>query len=259
MDLDPTIDRELSITSPLTAAQAEIWIYTQMGEQANCAFNLSYSLRSIGKLNIPVLQTALQQLVDRHVALRMIFSGDGNAINIFQSIPLSVPVFDLASLDLEAKTTELATILDREVSQPFQVAEHLLFRAKIVKLDDEIHQIILTAHQLICDDRSWQPIITDLGQIYSALLAGIEPNLPPINIDFSQYAIATAAADLGASGGCAAALEERLDVVWIHVAEVEPHVASGRGDFELLSELLHGGGRVVFHGANGLLGSEDED
>jgi non-ribosomal peptide synthetase component F len=181
------------LTSPL-AAQTEIWISAQMGEPQNCAFNLSYSLRLLGDLNISILRSALQQLIDRHEALRMIFSRDENNFSVIEFLPLSLQVFDLAELDLEAKVEQLAAILGQEVSQSFQLEGSLLFRAKLVKLDLESHQLILTAHQLICDNRSWRVIINDLGQIYSALLARIEPNLPLLTIEFSQYAIATAAA-----------------------------------------------------------------
>ncbi len=61
----------------LTDAQQEIWLTSQLDEDANPAFNESCALTFRGPLQRAALETALQQLVQRHEALRTTVEAGG--------------------------------------------------------------------------------------------------------------------------------------------------------------------------------------
>jgi len=169
VDFDPFADGELLLTAPATESQKEIWASVQMGGAANCAYNESQSLRLKGELDVKVLQSAVEHLVQRHEALRTTFSTDGNTLCIVASRQIKIPIIDLYNLEPQERQEKLGSILRQEVEQPFDLEHGPLFRAKIVKLQPQEHLAILTAHHIICDGWSWAVLMPDLGKLYSGL------------------------------------------------------------------------------------------
>jgi amino acid adenylation domain-containing protein len=193
VDFDPFAAGELLLTAPATASQQEIWASVQMGDAANCAYNLSQSLRLKGTLNQAALAAALQQLVHRHEALRTTLSSDGNTLCIVASLQIEIPTIDLARLTSSARNLELARIVKQDVNKPFNIEQGPLFRAQIIKLDPHEHVLLVNAHHIICDGWSWGVLIEDLSQLYSANCQGITLNLPTAE-KLSEYAILQAQA-----------------------------------------------------------------
>jgi len=188
VDFDPFAEGELSTTAPATEAQKEIWASVKMGDAANCAYNESQSLRLRGSLDVETLQFALQELVQRHEALRMTFSPDGNTLCIAASRQISISWVDLSDLHQQERETEVAVLSRQQVEQPFDLEHGPLFRVQIVKLQSQEHLLLLTAHHIVCDGWSWGVLISDLGKIYSARRLGVEPNLEEPD-RFSDYAL----------------------------------------------------------------------
>ncbi|WP_375493998.1 amino acid adenylation domain-containing protein [uncultured Nostoc sp.] len=187
VDFDPFANGELLLTAPATESQKEIWASVQMGDAANCAYNESQSLRLRGELHVKVFQSAVEKLVQRHEALRTTFSTDGNTLCIVASRQIEIPIIDLSNLESQDKQEKLASILRQEVEQPFDLEHGPLFRAKIVKLQPQEHQAILTVHHIICDGWSWAVLMPDLGKLYSGLQQGIVPELEEPDY-LSEYA-----------------------------------------------------------------------
>jgi amino acid adenylation domain-containing protein len=193
VDFDPFADGELLLTAPATASQQEIWASVQMGDAANCAYNLSQSLRLKGELNESALESALQQLVHRHEALRTTLSTDGNTLCIVASLQIDIPKIDLSTWTSSARDEKLAQIVKQDVSKPFNIEQGPLFRAQIIKLDPYEHLLLVNAHHIVCDGWSWGVLIDDLSQLYSANVQGITPDLPEAE-KLSEYAILQAQA-----------------------------------------------------------------
>ncbi|MEH2398834.1 MAG: amino acid adenylation domain-containing protein [Nostoc sp.] len=187
VDFDPFADGELLLTAPATESQKEIWASVKMGDAANCAYNESQSLRLRGELDVKIFQSAVEELVQRHEALRTTFSTNGNILCIVASRQIEIPIIDLSSLELQEQQEKLASILRQEVEQPFDLEHGPLFRAKIVKLQLQEHLAILTAHHIICDGWSWAVLMPDLGKLYSGLQQGIVPELEEPD-HLSEYA-----------------------------------------------------------------------
>ena len=66
---------------------------------------------------------------------------------------------------------------------------------ELLKLDAEEHQLVLTAHHIICDGWSWAVIVTELGNLYSAINQGATAELEESDklrlpaVRFSDYAL----------------------------------------------------------------------
>jgi amino acid adenylation domain-containing protein len=188
VDFDPFAEGEVLLTAPATESQKEIWASVQMGDDANCAYNESQTLRLCGSLQVEAMQAAFQTLIERHESLRMTLSPDGTTLCINANQILDVPLADLSNLDESERQTQLNLRIRNEVKQPFDLEHGPLFRVQIVRLNASEHRVLMTAHHIICDGWSWGVLVPELGQIYSALTQGITPELEAPD-RFSDYAI----------------------------------------------------------------------
>ncbi len=177
VDFDPFAAGDLLLTAPATAAQKEIWASVRLGDDANCAYNESQTLKLQGALDLTALQTALQALSDRHEALRTTLSPDGNHLCIADSRPLELTIFDLTDLDRAEQTRRIASCQQQAVQLPFDLEHGPLFRVELLKLQPQEHWLLLTAHHIICDGWSWGVLLPELGQLYSAYCRGETPDL----------------------------------------------------------------------------------
>ncbi len=188
VDFDPFAKGELQSTVPTTESQQEIWLSVQMGEDANCAFNLSMVLNLSGSLNIEALHFALFRIVERHESLRSTFSPDGRKLCIAPSIKFDIPLISLEELSIDEQKQAWQTIQADAVKQPFDLIWGLLFQVKLVKLSPQEHRLLFTAHHIIFDGWSLGVFYSELSTLYNAKTRGEIPQLPDV-IPFSEYAL----------------------------------------------------------------------
>lgn len=167
-DFDPFAGPALSRVVPTTEAQREVWLADQLGREASLAFNESISLRLRGSLDIDLLASALRQLVERHESLRATVSDDGLELLIAEGGDTSLERVDLALLDRNARDTAIEDALSSAVETPFDLARGPLLRSTLLKLAEDDHLLLITAHHIVCDGWSFGVICRDLALLYSA-------------------------------------------------------------------------------------------
>ena len=177
-------------SAPTTEAQREIFHAVQMGDEANCAFNESNVIRFDGALDTASLKSALHDIVVRHPALRSTFSEDGNTQFFHpsaRSVDCSEHDFTGLNADSAASMLPLSLIKRSESSIPFDLTAGPLVRFHIVHLSEQRHELILTAHHMVCDGWSFGMILAELATAYNSRKAGHLPKLPPA-MSFADYA-----------------------------------------------------------------------
>ena len=177
---------------PLTESQFEIWLSAQMGDEASCAFNESVGLRMQGTLNADALQKSLDRVLARHDALRATFTATGEAMHIAPPRPFRYPTTDLSQQALPQAEAAFAELLDADARTPFDLVNGPCVRGTLVRLADETHAFVLTAHHIVCDGWSINVIVNELAEIYAARCRGADAELPAA-LQFSDYARAKAA------------------------------------------------------------------
>ena len=164
---------------PLTDAQLEIWLATCLGDEASCAFNVSTSLYLKGPLQVDPLRDAMNQVCNRHEALRTTISKDGDCQRIAETLKIDIPFIDLSGYQSDRREGEIETLQKNEVGEPFDLIEGPLFRAHIIKIDQNHHIVMFAAHHIICDGWSLEIIIQDLSAFYTSSI-GTE------NVEFKE-------------------------------------------------------------------------
>jgi amino acid adenylation domain-containing protein len=170
---------------PITEQQREIFLGTQLGDEANCAFNESTSLVLKGKLNVDALKSSLEHLVLRHEALRSTIDSNGDVVHVAATGEVVLPVDDLSAVsDAESEKNQ---ILYTEAATPFNLVQGPLFRTRLIRLGADDHVLVLTAHHIIFDGWSTNVLFSELSELYNAAVKGQSASLPAA-LTFSEYA-----------------------------------------------------------------------
>jgi amino acid adenylation domain-containing protein len=173
----------------LSFAQLRLWFAEQMGG-TGAAYHLPKRLRLRGPLDRKALDRALQRLVERHESLRTTFvQGDDEPEQ--RICPAAETVFQLAEQDLSAsddRDGELARVMEAEAAAPFDLLRGPLFRGRLVRLGDDDHALLLTMHHIVSDGWSMGVLSAEVNALYGAFHRGEPDPLPPLPIQYADYA-----------------------------------------------------------------------
>jgi amino acid adenylation domain-containing protein len=258
VEYDPFASPDLERVVPTTEPQREVWLADRLGREASLAFNESISLRFSGALNVPALKSSVQRLVERHESLRATFSADGSDLCIGTGLRLDIAETDLSQSDAAERERRLEERRAAHVSEPFDLEHGPLVRAEVVRLSQAEHELIVTAHHIVCDGWSFWVLVRDFASLYRLQIGAPEKPLAPAD-SFAEYARAEALAEqtedyarheqywLGRFSGGAPVLDLPTD-------RPRPSVrsfAAGREDYVLESALVADSKRAAAkHGAS---------
>ena len=149
----------------------------------------SSTTRIEGPLDLDVFRASLDYVIDRHEALRTRFGLDGDTPVQIVEAPAPVPltVVDLSTDDkAEAK---LETLVHEEHDRLFDLLAAPPLKLTLVKLGPDRHLFIRSCHHIISDGPSWRVFSRDLCHAYEAIIAGREPSLPALPVQYRDYSI----------------------------------------------------------------------
>ncbi|MFC7519136.1 condensation domain-containing protein, partial [Herbaspirillum sp. GCM10030257] len=165
-----------------------LWFLSQM-EGVSQAYHIPLGLRMQGTLDRAALRHALDRIVARHEALRTTFVLEhGQPV---QRIAPADSGFTLQEHDLrnqndaEARLGELA---EAEAAAPFDLATGPLVRGRLIRLDDDEHVLLVTMHHIVSDGWSQGILVNEFSALYNAYRAGKDDPLPPLAIQYADYA-----------------------------------------------------------------------
>jgi amino acid adenylation domain-containing protein len=173
---------------PLTASQRELWVAAKIGgAAASLAYNECRAFRFQGRLDRSAFGASLEELSHRHEALRQTFSDDGERCITHAALPIPLSKTDLRSDDAATRAERLQALMREQVSVTFDLAAGPLCRAHLVLISDDEAQLIMCAHHIVVDGSSWEILIRELSELYSARIERRAANLPR-PASFAAYA-----------------------------------------------------------------------
>ena len=164
---------------PMATGQQEIWVTSQFSPEASCCYNLCSTLKLTGEFDLGLLQAALNDLADRHEALRSTPDREGLTQTIRPQLEVPL-VFEGASAgSQDAQAAWVARAQRHQVTTPFDLANGPLVRCQVLRLGGDQHLVLLTVHHVVVDGWSCGVLLRDLGELYAARKAGRPPALEP--------------------------------------------------------------------------------
>ena len=175
---------------PLSFAQQRLWFLAQLDDRADAAYSIPVGVRLKGSLNGAALQAAMNRVVARHEALRTCFgSVDGTPVQVVAApeMGLALSHADLSNhADAEAELERLAA---EEALAPFDLAHGPLIRARLIRLADDDHALLVTMHHIVSDGWSMSVLVNEFSALYAAFSQGRPDPLPPLPIQYADYAV----------------------------------------------------------------------
>ncbi|HEY0727647.1 MAG TPA: condensation domain-containing protein, partial [Pyrinomonadaceae bacterium] len=174
---------------PLSYSQQRMWFFEQLASGTS-AFNMAAGVRLAGKLNVTALEQTFSELMRRHEGLRTVFPEvNGEPRQVIQPPRrFSLPLTDLSRLPAVEREAQAARLAQQETLRKFELAQGPLARPTLLKLNDEDHIVICTLCHIIGDGQSFEVIIAEMSQLYSAMVQGTPSPLPELSVQYVDYA-----------------------------------------------------------------------
>jgi len=153
-------------TAPLSITQQSFWLFEQLHPNTP-TFNIPLAFKLTGKLNISLLEQALSEIVRHHATLRTHFEVTETGTpqqRIIPPAPYSVTVIDLKGKNSVIETQQ---IINAEIRRPFDLGQTCLWRATVLRLDEQEQILLLIFHHLITDGWSIGFFIRELTELYA--------------------------------------------------------------------------------------------
>ena len=173
----------------LSYAQERLWFLDRLNP-GNYAYNIPGAVRMRGAVHRGYMELALNEILARHESLRTNFEMVGEepvqVISRVKSLPLTF--IDLSHLSDEEQLTEARRLVEEESRRPFDLSRDLLVRAALIKLGENDHVFVVTFHHIISDGWSRGVFTREFAAIYEAFLLGRPNPLPPLPIQYADFA-----------------------------------------------------------------------
>lgn len=153
-----------------------------------------------GTLDLVAFEEAINLLISRHEALRMIFRtdimpepiqiilSDANYQVVFHDLTVPNPALpvDVSRISSEELDNYIRQVAEEEFERRLSLAQAPLFKFLIYKRDEKRFDIVWTRHYIIMDGWSTANFVKELGLAYSSLVAKRVPRLPSLKSNFSD-------------------------------------------------------------------------
>jgi amino acid adenylation domain-containing protein len=172
---------------PLSFSQQRMWFLDQL-EPGNPAYNRPSSIRLTGPLNVAALEKSLNEIIHRHEVLRTHFPmNKGTAIQVIASnLNLTLSVTDIS--DCPDRETEAQRLAASEAQRPFNLAQGPLIRAGLLRLNKDVHVLLLTMHHIVFDGWSMGVLLRELATLYNAFCIGKPSPLAKLPVQYVDFA-----------------------------------------------------------------------
>nr|WP_245484125.1 non-ribosomal peptide synthetase [Rhizobium ruizarguesonis] len=184
--LIPKISRDGAL--PLSYSQQRLWFLSQLDEDST-NYNIPLGWRLQGRLERVAWRRSLDRLFARHEALRCTFvAGEDDPQVQILSGDRGLPVVEHDLRDRPDAQAALLDLCHEEARTPFDLARGPLIRGRLIRLADEEHVFLLTQHHIVSDGWSMGVLARELSSLYRAFEAGEDDPLPPLAIQYPDYA-----------------------------------------------------------------------
>ncbi|MEG4517833.1 MULTISPECIES: amino acid adenylation domain-containing protein [unclassified Microcoleus] len=174
---------------PLSFAQERLWFFDQL-EPGNPFYNLCGAVRITGQLNAETLRQSIEKIIERHEVLRTAFAGgEKEQIQvIFEAKSFPLPLIDLRDRSPDERENIARKLCAEEAKLPFDLTQPNLLRAKLLRLYETEHTLLLSAHHIIFDGWSLGVFLRELAAFYEGFANKNLASLPPLQIQYADFA-----------------------------------------------------------------------
>lgn len=190
LDVPPLVPQPRERPLPLSFAQQRLWFLEQL-EPESTAYLMVRHWSVPGPLSAQALERSFMALTQRHESLRTTFcvEGDQPVQVVHPPQPFRLPLLDLSALEPERQRTQVRALIEQERQYPFQLERSFPLRTFLLRLNDIMHVVLVAMHHIISDAWSNNVFMRDLRAFYRAFESDQIPSLPPLLIQYADFAV----------------------------------------------------------------------
>ncbi|MFD0586356.1 condensation domain-containing protein [Dactylosporangium darangshiense] len=175
--LAPITPTDRSQPLPLSYAQQRLWFLAQLDPDST-EYHFLVRIPLPAPVDVSALNAALSTIVERHEVLRTRFVADADGVP--RQVIDPPTAIALSTVDISGARDETRV--------PFVLADGPLLRAALVRVADDQHVLALCMHHAIFDQWSTRLFERELATLYAAYRDGRPDPLPPLPIQYADYA-----------------------------------------------------------------------
>jgi acyl-CoA synthetase (AMP-forming)/AMP-acid ligase II len=153
-------------------------------------FNVLYALQLTSPCDVAVLERSINEIVRRHEILHTTFSVIGGRYVQVIAPQLTVPLaFDDLRVAPPANEGSVGLqLIQEEIVHSFDLANGPLIRARLLRLAEQEHLLLIATHQIVCDGWSLGVFVQELVALYDAFCAQGQSPLAPLSYQYADFA-----------------------------------------------------------------------
>ncbi len=135
-----------------------------------------------GKINFSAFNKAWQQIVEHHPSLRTGFISknlDKPVQVVYRRVKLVIEQYDWQNLSNYKQKEQLNTFLELDRQRGFQLSEAPLMRLTLIRIDEDVYQLIWTFYHLILDGWCTDILLKEFLTLYEAFCQDDSLQLQP--------------------------------------------------------------------------------
>ncbi|MBL0387099.1 amino acid adenylation domain-containing protein [Tumebacillus sp. ITR2] len=173
----------------LSHAQKRLW-FLQKFDPENVAYHVNLNIRLKGEIHFEKFAEAFDVMIRRHSSLRTVFREvDGMPRQFVQDdSSFALEFADWTNFDGVERESRLRAKLRETEAKPFDFSNGPLMRAMLYRTGEAEYQFLLQKHHIITDALSRDLFLRELQEVYAALVEDREPNLPAVELQYTDYA-----------------------------------------------------------------------
>ncbi|MCP4659040.1 MAG: amino acid adenylation domain-containing protein, partial [bacterium] len=188
-EMPPLLPRPPGDPLSLSFAQERMLFLDRLNPGSG-VYNIPSAWKLIGPLDQTALRHALGTIADRHEVLRTCFPtlADQPVQRITPRPERPLAIVDLTVLRAAEREPELKRLAVEEARRPFDLARGPLLRSTLVKLAAEESGLLITMHHIVSDAWSLGIFFGELTALYAAFCRRRPAPLPPLGIQYADFA-----------------------------------------------------------------------
>jgi amino acid adenylation domain-containing protein len=174
---------------PTSFAQQRLWFIDQLGG-GSPEYNMPGGFRTRGRFSEDIAERVLRRIIQRHEPLRTVFRNgtEGPLQHIRKNFDFHLTRFDLSALPPEEQEQIVLETARADALKPFDLRTDVMLRASFLRLSEDEGVLLFNMHHITSDAWSQGILMKELITLYEAFAKGQPDPLPPLKVQYADYA-----------------------------------------------------------------------
>ncbi|WP_228803714.1 amino acid adenylation domain-containing protein [Nocardia higoensis] len=170
---------------PLSPPQQRLWFLNRYAPESS-AYNIAFTLRIDGPLDLAALRAALTDVIERHEVLRTVYPEDGSgAHQVVLPVDEALPETRFCDVDPDTAGERLTAF----ARTGFDLATDTPVRIMLLRTGADRYLLGIVLHHIAADGWSLVPLTRDLVTAYQARRDGAAPAWTPLPVQYADFGL----------------------------------------------------------------------